>query len=268
MHRSAVIEHLHLLLDPFEVLSNFVNYSFLDFIVLIRSLDNLGKLWLGVSDESMNELVEVLVVHDRLGVRCDFLHVRHQLVQLGSEVHLSRREAYVLLIESNCRLDGVLAVAEVHLRQDELCTLLIESDLCLHDHVVNEANEMAQGLKVGECKPDNSVLKSLFLLHLDHGLVLLALTHLGAVKIFLVTQFSTLCNILHKGSKLLVDNFINLLDVCYLIGVTMIFLLKDELFKLICLLESHNFKGLLGSHFLKNLVNLEEGASEIWPCPD
>ena len=133
-------------------------------LILIRIVNDDLESRSIVCDKSVNELGEVSLRIDRHEVFSGRAHITEQFLELVDKgVHIGVELDLIVVIEIYQRLDRVLLCVVVHLFEDEIGRLLIDANLCLHDSVVNQADEGAKRFVVLAGKSENLILQVLFL---------------------------------------------------------------------------------------------------------
>lgn len=260
---AARLEALSLFLDLGEVANHTVSDLGNDIGVLFRKVDNGSETRTRVSDETMDEVVELVVVDDALHLLSDLLHVLHQLVDVVEDLHLGRGVAETFIrvaVETNNSLKGILPIFTVHFVDDEFGGFLVDSNLGLDHHVIDEADKCAQVVKVGLSQSNHTVFKVILHLLKHHGLVLGSLTNLCVLKILLVADGARVGNVSDKSGELLADDLINFLVVVALGVVAVLLLLVHEVLYLVVLLTTEHEVSRLGLHVVQNTVYVNESA--------
>ena len=234
-----------------------------NFCVLFGLIDNGPETRTGVSDEAVDEVVELVVVDYALHLLGDLLHVLHQLVNVIENLHLGGGVAETFIrvaIETDNSLKGIFPVFTVHFVHDELGGFLVDSYLGLNDHVIDEADKCAQVVEIGLSQSNHTVFEVVLHLLEHHGLVLGSLANLCVLKILLIADCARVGNMSDKSGELLADNLINFLVVVALSVVAVLLLLVHEVLNFVVLLTAEHEVGRLGLHVVEDTVDVNKGA--------
>ena len=186
---AALLKIVRLLLNVFEVKRQMIVNILLELTVSVGILDNVREARRCVSNETIDELLEVRVQVDGLNVLNRGLHVNLELLEALLESGLVRHESHTIgLLELDLGYDCVLLLVIVHLVEDVLCGVLVDAHLSFHDSIIDEPDEDTETLVIITRQVENLVFQG-FLLLLQHDrLLLLSLSLLRVLKVLLLAE--------------------------------------------------------------------------------
>lgn len=92
-------------LDIIEIFVESLNTSIFNEAELVGVINDRSELRLGISDQTVDVLVEVLMVDHRLWLFSDCLHISHQLLELVQEFISCGTKFHFFWLESDLRLN-------------------------------------------------------------------------------------------------------------------------------------------------------------------